>query len=126
MQRTHLVTKIRIIPPIPPDNKIPPESQNSCSDSDKISGGISLPGDIVSPVLSIPPVQNDINRAQIASDIDDSGGPEVPEVLLQPPDESENPTQTHFEKPEVCPKCDRMISPFDKNVHAACCNKGKV
>ena len=57
---------------------------------DKIAGGIASTGDIISPDHKVPPVQNDINRAQITSDIDDSGGPEVPEVLLQPSDKNEN------------------------------------
>ena len=93
---------------------------------DKISGDIASTGDIIPPDHEIPPVQNEIIRAQITSDIDDSGGPEVPEILLQPPDESENTDlelepSTRFEKPEVCSNCNTLIDPFNKNVHLMCC-----
>jgi hypothetical protein len=62
--------KIRKIPPISP---IPPAEQNHEGNYQKIIGGISRIGDIVSPVDKIPPVQNDQNYAQKTA-IGDTGG----------------------------------------------------
>ena len=115
------ILKVRKISPASPES---PEVENSCSNLDKIAGGIAGTGDIISPDHKVSPVQNDINRAQITSDIDDSGGPEVPEVLLQPSDKNENTDLepiTRFEKPQVCTSCNKLIDPFNKNIHLMCC-----
>lgn len=70
----------------------------------------------------MPSSENDQNRAQ--KDNDD-GVYDVYGVLHSvegnPKSEPEPDYGTVYEKPRLCPNCHRMISPFNKNIHSACC-----
>ena len=45
----------------------------------------------------------------------------VTSVTDQKPEEPEPDYGTIYEKPRLCRNCHRMISPFNKNIHLACC-----
>jgi hypothetical protein len=50
----------------------------------------------------------------------------VTSVTEQKPSETETNLEPKFEKPERCSNCGNTISPFDKNIHPACCKRNGV